>query len=89
MKVSLWFCIGHSHKKVPFSVLMTTNNILLSCCFFGMFLKLILFLEDFDENIKAELINDTFCYQSLLTENHVVPKETATKYQGRNSFVHS
>ena len=47
-----------------------------------MFLKLILFLEDLDENDRAELINDALCYQSLLPENHVFPKESTTKYQG-------
>ena len=57
--------------------------------FFGMFLKLILFLEDLDENIRTELINVAFCYQSLLPENHVIPKEAATKYQGIVSFVQS
>ena len=57
--------------------------------FFGMFLKLILFLEDLDENIRTELINVAFCYLSLLPENHVIPKEAAAKYQGIVSFVQS
>ena len=46
-----------------------------------MFLKLILFLEDLDENIRVELINVVFCYQLLLPENHVFPAEAGTKYQ--------
>ena len=31
-----------------------------------MFLKLILFVEDLNETVRAELIKDTFCYQSRL-----------------------
>ena len=50
--------------------------------FFEIFLKLILFLEDLDENVRAKPINDAFCYQSLLPESHVFSKDTPTKYQG-------
>ena len=58
-------CIGHdSHKKITFSVLMTKNNILffqwMVLFFFGMCLKLILFLEGLDEDARAELINVIF-----------------------------
>ena len=49
---------------------------------FGMVVKLISFLEDLDEFARAELINVIFCYQSLLSEDHFLPKEAATKYQG-------
>ena len=42
--------------------------------------KLVLFLEDLDELVRAELINVIFCYQSLLYENHSLPKKVATKY---------
>ena len=55
--------------------------------FFLMFLKLILFLEDLDKNIKAELINIVFVV--TVTENHVLSKEAANKYQGLVSFVKS
>ena len=76
MKVCLCLYIVDTNKKKTLSV-----HLLLSCCcFFEMFLKLILFLED--ENVRAKLINDAFCYQSLLPESHVFPKDTATKYQG-------
>ena len=49
---------------------------------FGMVVKLISFLEDLDEFARAELINVIFCYQSLLSKDHFLPKEAATKYQG-------
>ena len=52
-----------------------------------MFLKLILFLEDLDELSRSELINVTFCYQSLLPGHHFLPKEASTKYQGIFSFA--
>ena len=52
-----------------------------------MFLKLILFLEDLDKNIKAELINIVFVV--TVTENHVLSKEATNKYQGLVSFVKS
>ena len=37
----------------------------------------------------AKLIDVAFCYQSLIPENHVFPKDAATKYQGIVSFVQS
>ena len=55
--------------------------------FLEMFLKLTLFLEGLDEKVRAELINATFCHQSLLSENHFLPKEAATKCQGTISFA--
>ena len=55
--------------------------------FFGMFLKLTSFQEDSHENVRAELINLIFCYQSLLSENYFLPKEAATKYKVTISFA--
>ena len=62
-----------------------------SCCFFWNVskIKLILFLKDLNQNIRAEFINVVFCYQSLLPENHVLPEEAATKYQGIVGFLQS
>ena len=37
--------------------------------------------------LEPSLLMLFFCYQSLLPENHFLPKETVTKYQGKVSFA--
>ena len=37
--------------------------------------------------LEPSLLMLFFCNQSLLPENHFLPKETVTKYQGKVSFA--